>query len=158
MPLWLRVWWRKAHPDSKYSADNPTGGYPRALNEILEWMMMHQDLQEGPGAREEAGDEVDATVGNNVRISGLQSAARSESDIRINYFDSSKIISASNNIGSTGRQAIYYSVDGGTNWAQTTLPFTRPIRARLDPTVDWTSEGHGVVGDARHSRRESAHA
>ncbi len=36
-PAWLRVWWRKAHPELKNSAEDPTGGYPRALNEILEW-------------------------------------------------------------------------------------------------------------------------
>src|ERR1700712_5041063 len=37
LPPWLRVWWRKAHPEGNYSANDPTGGYPHVLNEILEW-------------------------------------------------------------------------------------------------------------------------
>jgi hypothetical protein len=141
-PPWLRVWWRKAHPDENYSGQDPTGGYPRALNEILEWMMTHQDLKDGPGVQEKSSDaDPDATIASNVRISGSQSASRSESDIRINYFDSSKIISASNNITSSGKQAIYYSTDGGTSWAQTALPATGTDTSHSDPTVDWTSDG-----------------
>lgn len=141
-PVWLRVWWRKAHPDGNYSGDNPTGGYPRVLNEILEWMMTHQDLKDGPGVQEKSSvADPDATIGGNVRVSGAQSASRSESDIRINYFDSSKIISASNNIASSGKQAIYYSTDGGTSWAQTTLPATGSDTIHSDPAVDWTSDG-----------------
>src|SRR3954471_10255640 len=27
IPLWLRVYWRKAHPEVEYSGDDPTGGY-----------------------------------------------------------------------------------------------------------------------------------
>ena len=50
-PPWLRVWWRKQHPEAEYSASDPTGGYPLALHEILEWMLTHQDLKEGPGIR-----------------------------------------------------------------------------------------------------------
>ena len=49
LPPWLRVWWRKAHPELKYTADDPTGGYPLVLKEILEWMMTHQNLQPGMG-------------------------------------------------------------------------------------------------------------
>src|SRR4051812_41116665 len=41
LPPWLRVWWRKAHPEGTYTASDPTGGYPRALHEILEWMLTH---------------------------------------------------------------------------------------------------------------------
>src|SRR5215204_5681714 len=33
-PPWLRVWWRKLHPDAEYPANDPTGGYPLALREI----------------------------------------------------------------------------------------------------------------------------
>ena len=28
VPLWLRVYWRKGHPEANYSAADPTGGYP----------------------------------------------------------------------------------------------------------------------------------
>src|SRR5436305_862483 len=33
-PLWLRVYWRKQHPEATYSASDPSGGYPRTLNAI----------------------------------------------------------------------------------------------------------------------------
>ena len=36
-----------------------------------------------------------ATAGTNVRTSGAQTVSRSESDIRINYWDPTKIIAAS---------------------------------------------------------------
>jgi hypothetical protein len=45
IPHWLRVYWRKHHPDGNYSADNPSGGYPRMLRRVHEWMVMHQDLR-----------------------------------------------------------------------------------------------------------------
>ena len=44
-PPWLRVYWRKSHPEGKYSADDPSGGYPRVLNRVHAWMLAHQDLQ-----------------------------------------------------------------------------------------------------------------
>src|SRR4051812_28688088 len=31
IPLWLRVAWRKAHPEQAYPGDDPTGGYPLVL-------------------------------------------------------------------------------------------------------------------------------
>jgi hypothetical protein len=144
LPPWIRVWWRKAHPEVKYSAEDATGGYPRALHEILEWMMTHQDLKAGPGDQTKASVQPDAaTIGSNVRTSGAQSSARSESDIRINYFDPTKILSASNNIAASGKQGIYYSIDGGTTWSQTTLPATGTDTSHSDPTVDWTSDSTG---------------
>src|ERR1700743_1668835 len=33
-PLWLRVLWRRAHPEGTYSANDPTGGYPLILKEV----------------------------------------------------------------------------------------------------------------------------
>jgi hypothetical protein len=47
IPPWLRVYWRKHHPEGNYSAANPSGGYPRLLRRVHEWMLMHQDLQPG---------------------------------------------------------------------------------------------------------------
>lgn len=142
LPPWLRVWWRKAHPEVEYSADDPTKGHPLVLKEILEWMLTHQDLKAGEGlgdTEEEDGENL--TIGTNVRTSGLQSAARSESDIRVNYFDTQKILIGSNNISAGGRQGIYYSIDGGTNWSQTLLPLTAPDTSHSDPTADWTNDG-----------------
>src|SRR3954451_14454671 len=98
VPPWLKVYWRKGHPEANYDNDNdPTGGYPLVLKEILEWMMTHQDLKPGnPDASMAPGrnfqdldaddDEVTAfatrrfgpitalggTPGTNVRTSGAQ--------------------------------------------------------------------------------------
>ncbi len=45
LPVWLRVYWRKQHPELKYSPGDPTGGYPLALRDIYIWMLEHQDLK-----------------------------------------------------------------------------------------------------------------
>lgn len=140
VPLWLRVAWRKSHPEQVYSADDPTGGYPLFLKEVHEWMLHHQDLKPGPRERDIAPWEK-LLVGPNIRISGAQTTRRSESDIRVNYWDPAKIISGSNNIGGSGRQAQYFSTDGGGTWGQTTLTLTGPDVFHSDPTVDWTSNG-----------------
>jgi hypothetical protein len=47
LPPWLRVYWRKHHPKGVYSADDPTGGYPRVLKNLYGWMVLHQDLPSG---------------------------------------------------------------------------------------------------------------
>lgn len=44
LPLWLRVYWRKNHPETSFSPDDPTGGYPRALKNLHTWMMENQEL------------------------------------------------------------------------------------------------------------------
>jgi hypothetical protein len=48
LPVWLRVYWRKRHPEGAYSANDPTGGYPRVLKNLYAWMVLHQDLPSGP--------------------------------------------------------------------------------------------------------------
>jgi hypothetical protein len=48
LPPWLRVYWRKAHPEGKYSPGDPSGGYPRALKRSYRWMLRHQNLRAGP--------------------------------------------------------------------------------------------------------------
>ncbi len=154
VPLWLRVYWRKGHPESNYSAADPTGGYPLVLKEVYEWMLTHQDLR--PSSADEpkapfleADADADAlrpvtaasTVGTNLRTSGAQTVPRSESDIRINFFNPLKIIVASNNIGGSGQQAQYFSSDGGATWGQSFLPLVSTDSFHSDPTVDWTSDG-----------------
>jgi hypothetical protein len=136
LPPWLRVYWRKAHPELTYSADDPTGGYPRVLNEIYEWMVHHQDLKRGPR-------EADVAPGPKVAlsISAGSTGARSESDIRIDYWHPTRIIAASNAIISGGAQAQYYSSNSGATWGRTTLPFFSGDTSHSDPTVDWTSDG-----------------
>jgi len=144
IPLWLRVNWRKAYPDFVYDPADPTGGYPLVLKEVADWMRIHQDLQ--PGEREldiAPGEDwaEKVTVGTNLRISGAQTVPRSESDIRINFWNPLRVISGSNNIGGSGMQAQYYSTDGGVTWGQTTLPLITGDSFHSDPTVDWTSDG-----------------
>jgi hypothetical protein len=154
VPLWLRVYWRKGHPEATYSAADPTGGYPHVLKEVAEWMLTHQDLRpnsadEPKAALHEADGDGDAlavisaasTVGTNVRTSGAQTSPRSESDIRINYWNPLKIIAASNNISASGQQAQLYSSDGGATWGQSFLPLTGTDSFHSDPAVDWTSDG-----------------
>ncbi len=141
IPPWLRVHWRKAHPEVSYSAADPTGGYPLVLKEIYEWMLSHQDLLPGELEEDVPPANLRATVGANVRISGAQTVARSESDIRINYGNANQVIAGSNNIGGSGAQGMYYSLDGGANWGQTTLPIQTGDAFHSDPTVDWTSDG-----------------
>ncbi|HBL29489.1 MAG TPA: hypothetical protein DD490_21865 [Acidobacteria bacterium] len=141
VPAWLRVMWRKSHPELTYSPADPTGGYPRVLHEIHEWMRAHQDLLPGLVELDLAPPEERTTVGANVRVSGLQNAPRSESDVRINFFNQNQIIAASNNIGGSGRQGQYFSANGGTTWGQTTLPLAPGDAFHSDPTVDWRSDG-----------------
>jgi hypothetical protein len=152
VPLWLRVHWRKNHPEGNYVASDPTGGYPLVLKEMAEWMRLHQDLVatgadelRAPGLEdfdaEEKGLGEKATVGANVRTSGAQTVPRSESDIRINFWNPAQIIAASNNIGGTGQQAQYYSSNSGATWGQSFLPLVTGDSFHSDPTVDWTSDG-----------------
>jgi hypothetical protein len=41
-PPWLRLYWRKAHPELDFSGHKV--GYPLILKEIGSWMIRHQDL------------------------------------------------------------------------------------------------------------------
>jgi hypothetical protein len=155
VPLWLRVYWRKSHPEADYSAADPTGGYPHVLKEIAEWMTLHQDLVPNeadpgrapgfdPDAEEKGlpgGLPEKTTVGTNNRVSGAQTVPRSESDVRINFWSPTLVIAASNNIGGSGQQAQYYSSNGGVTWGQSFLPLTTGDAFHSDPTVDWTSDG-----------------
>jgi hypothetical protein len=77
---------------------------------------------------------------SDLRISGASSRPRSESDIRLNYGDPSKIIAASNDIHNS-TQAQFYSIDGGATWNQTNLPPVPGDTFQSDPAVDWTSDG-----------------
>ncbi len=140
VPLWLRVLWRRSHPEGAFAADDPTGGYPLALKEVHEWMLSHQDLL--PGFSEPArAPRGKASARADLRISGSSPSPRSESDIRVNYQDPNKIVAASNNIEESGQQAQYWSTDGGRTWGQTFLPFAPDDSFHTDPTVDWTSDG-----------------
>jgi hypothetical protein len=140
IPPWLRVFWRKAHPEMRFSANDPNGGYPLILHEIHEWMLSHQDLVTGSLPAESAPAK-SLTLGSNLRISALQTAPRSESDIRINFWNPSKVIAAANDIEASGMQAQFYSSDGGATWGQSQLSLIHGALFEGDPSVDWTSDG-----------------
>lgn len=44
LPPWLRVYWRKQHPDESCAPAGPVGDYPESLNRTEEWMQANQDL------------------------------------------------------------------------------------------------------------------
>jgi hypothetical protein len=46
IPPWLRVHWRKLHPEEVPAGDSPAAAYPYpdVLDSIYEWMRIHQDL------------------------------------------------------------------------------------------------------------------
>ncbi|HYX26848.1 MAG TPA: sialidase family protein [Thermoanaerobaculia bacterium] len=143
VPPWLRVLWRKSHPEGTFSAADPTGGYPLALKEIHEWMTTHPDLRPGPRERDAlpVPSAKAAAAGSNVRVSGASPVPRSESDVRVDFRNPRRIIAASNNLGGSGAQAQYWSMDGGATWGRTTLPLAPGDAFQTDPTVDWTSDG-----------------
>jgi hypothetical protein len=141
VPLWLRVMFRKNHPELNYDVRDPMGGYPLVLKEIHEWFIHHQDLKTPDPEPTVLPSQRETTVGPNTRVSGAQTADRSESDIRINYWNANKIIAGSNNINGSGRQAQYWSTDGGNTWGNTTLALQTGDSFHSDPTVDWTSDG-----------------
>ncbi len=114
-------------------------------------MYTHQDLIPGPGLESDTTDSNEGlsrllpsrvlTIGANLRTSGLQTTPRSESDIRIDFFNPTRVMAGSNNIGGNGRQGIYYSTNTGATWSQTNLPLTAPDTFQSDPTIDWTNDG-----------------
>jgi hypothetical protein len=130
IPPWLRVLWRKSHPG---------GGYPLLLKEIHEWMVSHPDLRRGE--REPDVLPFTVTLSPNLRISGPAPNPRSETDIQVFELDPRRIVAASNNIEGSGRQAQYWSADGGASWGQTTLELIANDVLNSDPTVGWTSDG-----------------
>jgi hypothetical protein len=140
IPDWLRSHFRRNHSEflRVAASSDPTGGYPLALESLYLWMLRHQDLQPPPPPSAEMA--ISATVGQNLRISGTSNKPRSESDIRINFADPNRIIAASNNLDN-GRQAQFFSTDGGITWSENTLPLLPADSLHSDPTVDWTSDG-----------------
>jgi len=54
VPLWLRVQWRKQHPDQVPDDSSPAAPYPYpdVLDSVYEWMQLHQDLPRWAAAGE----------------------------------------------------------------------------------------------------------
>src|SRR5207302_133201 len=120
LPPWLRVLWRKHHPDGRYLASDPTGGYPLLLRNLHQWMITPQDLQPGKAPAPAPAGAAPKSAGESgeQRISGAQTTARSESTIRVNRSNTQQIVAASNNLA-FAEQAQFYSADNGSTWGQT---------------------------------------
>jgi len=145
VPPWLRVLWRQEHPDMRYVPGDGSGGYPLVLKEVYEWMVSHPDLQPGSAGRDMVEKRKPTgprpVPGPDFSISGVQAAPRSESDIRVNFWDPSRVVGASNNLHGGGSLAMFYSSDGGATWKRTVLPRDPTEAFQSDPAVDWTSDG-----------------
>src|SRR4051812_18706149 len=50
-PLWLRVAWRKQHPEIPMPAKNPGAAYPEVLSQIYKRMVANPAQPGGPNAR-----------------------------------------------------------------------------------------------------------
>jgi len=79
---------------------------------------------------------------SDLRISGASASARTETDIRLNYGDPSRVIAAANDFNIRA-EAVFFSTDGGSNWGPSTsnLPLASGDAFQSDPAVDWTSDG-----------------
>ncbi|MBY8976758.1 hypothetical protein KHP62_13120 [Rhodobacteraceae bacterium NNCM2] len=75
-----------------------------------------------------------------LRISGASANDRSESDIRLNYFDPDRVIAASNDLNAS-TMPHYVSTDGGATWTTSSLPAQAGDLFQSDPEVDWASDG-----------------
>lgn len=43
LPPWIRVYWRRLHPEEEFPGHDPTGGYPLSLKEVYHAMLRDQD-------------------------------------------------------------------------------------------------------------------
>ncbi|MCB9685450.1 MAG: hypothetical protein H6735_10455 [Alphaproteobacteria bacterium] len=50
LPLWVRVMWRKSHPELEHPKHNPLGGYPEVLYTIHQRIMANPDEPRGSRA------------------------------------------------------------------------------------------------------------
>lgn len=57
VPTWLRVHFRKNHPELTFKPGDPTGGYPLALRDLYLWMVRNQDLPSQQGPQPERGGQ-----------------------------------------------------------------------------------------------------
>jgi len=142
VPPWLRVLFHKNHPEFAPRGQCPAGDYPEFLERIYVWMLAHQDLKPVSPPPVKAPRSLAATPVTNLRISGAAADPRSESDIRINPWDPTRIVAAANDLfGNGAEQAQFYSTDSGSTWSQSTLPLQPGDSFQADPAVDWTSDG-----------------
>ena len=156
IPLWLRVYWRKAHPEMVYSASDPAGGYPLVLKDAHAWMVSHQDLVPGPGEEDSFPAEA-ATTSGEQRISGLQMRAPQRVGHPRQLLGSDEDHRRlEQHLWPAAPRRSSISTNGGASWGQTSLPLQPgrlfPFRSgsRLDVGR------HRLGGHDRRRRRHGA--
>jgi hypothetical protein len=77
---------------------------------------------------------------SDFRISGASPNARTETDIRLNYGDLTRLVAGAHDFG-TGAEAMFFSTNGGATRGGSTLPLAAGDALQSDPAVDWTSDG-----------------
>lgn len=138
-PFWFRAYLRDHYPDL------PTNGryqYPRVAQQILQWMLAHQDLQVPAAARARAAAVAvrSITVGSNINITNLDER-NSESAVAVDPSNPQYLVASSNNITGSGRQKQFYSSDAGATWRTTELPLSAGVAFHSDPAVAFTTDG-----------------
>jgi hypothetical protein len=146
LPPWMRVQWLRANPRARHLPRDRNGGYPAALLQVYHWMLRHQDLKPGPEPRA-AGPEpraaTEAASGSGEqRISGAQPAAVSNSSVRIDADDPSRVLAVADESPDIGSRVMFYhSADGGSSWGIDTLPLGQFDIYQTGGAVEWTSDG-----------------
>ena len=54
LPIWLRVFWRKQHPEIEMPEKNPGAAYPEVLSQLHKRMIANPELPWGVATDEEA--------------------------------------------------------------------------------------------------------
>lgn len=141
LPFWFRSYLRDQHPEL------PTEGkyqYPLVAEQILDWMLAHQDLkvpaiaQQAIAPVRRVGPRI-ATDGN-INLTGL-AEVNSESTVAVDFNHPQFVIAASNHPSGTWRQKQFWSVNGGTDWKKTELPLATGFAFHSDPSLAFASNG-----------------
>jgi hypothetical protein len=134
IPLWLRINWRKGHPEDHFRCDDPGYGYPRVLYEAYGWLVRHQDLKPSHtrAVLNETGRSFNPYQAGSITMA--ISTPHIESDVKINPANPMQVIAASN---TEQNQAEFSSADGGMLWSESSLPLSQHVRRHADPGVAW---------------------
>ncbi len=138
IPLFFRIELRKEWPHLQRTG---TVQYPRAARQLFEIRhggLMRNGVIERREARA-AGERTPITNDGEIQLNDVLGA--DEITVEINPVDPTKVIAGSNS--SPWGQKMYYSSDGGVNWAigDQGAPDGLLDNTCCDPTVGWSSDG-----------------
>ena len=106
----------------------------------VEWMVSHQDLRAGAGARAATPVKVTSATGEQ-RISGAAAHPRSESDIRINYWNPSDHRRLEQHRRQRPAGAVLVRPTAARPGVRPPCRWSPATPSTPIPTVDWTSDG-----------------